>query len=273
MKTQICAGLHMLLLLYVKRMLAVDTYRPLRDINQEKWERELREAGSLDELLMLTEYPDWKLWRCRLKLKHFDDATQPENRRSTRYAATSFSPQMLKDIDEEWQKTQCMPRETCVDVAKELGTNTAVFFKPPCVSVFRCGGCCNKEGVTCRNSSMTYVNKTILSVSLAPFKSGPEPVLVKVANHTECKCQEHTMIRRHVREKHRKNGYTTSGKAEDIKRQCNRGYIWDWIAEQCVAYPSNKQEPPSAISAEDCEIDSETCECIPKIRTHRSHHT
>lgn len=65
------------------------------------------------------------------------------------------------DIDDEWQKTQCMPRETCIDVAKELGTNTAVFFKPPCVSVFRCGGCCNKEGVTCRNTSMTYVNKTV----------------------------------------------------------------------------------------------------------------
>uniref|UniRef100_A0A8C1YGS6 Vascular endothelial growth factor D n=1 Tax=Cyprinus carpio TaxID=7962 RepID=A0A8C1YGS6_CYPCA len=152
MKTQKCAGLHMLLLLYVRLMLAVDAYRPQRDINQERWEQELREAGSLDELLMLTEYPDWKLWRCRLKLKHFEYATPPENRRSTRYAAASFSPQMLKDIDDEWQKTQCMPRETCVDVAKELGTNTAVFFKPPCVSVFRCGGCCNKEGVTCRNT-------------------------------------------------------------------------------------------------------------------------
>lgn len=140
---------------------------------------------------MLTEYPDWKLWRCRLKLKHFEYVTPPENRRSTRYAAASFSPEMLKgwnplaniianmwclstvhrfvylkltffsDIDEEWQKTQCMPRETCVDVAKELGLNTAVFFKPPCVSVFRCGGCCNKEGVTCRNTSVIYVNKTV----------------------------------------------------------------------------------------------------------------
>jgi len=31
-------------------------------------------------------------------------------------------------------------------------------------------------------------------------------VLVKIANHTECKCQEHSLIRRHVREKYRKNG-------------------------------------------------------------------
>lgn len=30
-----------------------------------------------------------------------------------------------------------MPRETCVDVAKELGTDPSMFFKPPCVSVHR----------------------------------------------------------------------------------------------------------------------------------------
>lgn len=73
-------------------------------------------------------------------------------------------------IDDEWQKTQCMPRETCVDVAKELGTTTAMFFKPPCVSVFRCNGCCNKEGVNCRNISATYVNKTV-RLSLSLFES------------------------------------------------------------------------------------------------------
>lgn len=73
-------------------------------------------------------------------------------------------------IDEEWQKTQCMPRETCVDVAQELGTSNDMFFKPPCVSVFRCSGCCNKEGVTCRNASTTYVDKIVLiSLSLLTF--------------------------------------------------------------------------------------------------------
>lgn len=72
-------------------------------------------------------------------------------------------------IDDEWQKTQCMPRETCVDVAKELGTTPNMFFKPPCVSVFRCSGCCNKEGVTCRNTSTTYVNKTVSPITLNTF--------------------------------------------------------------------------------------------------------
>lgn len=43
----------------------------------------------------------------------------------------------LLAIDEEWQRTQCMPRETCIDVAKELGMDPSIFFKPPCVAVHR----------------------------------------------------------------------------------------------------------------------------------------
>lgn len=128
----------------------------------------MRSASNLDDLLKLTDFPDWKLWKCRLKLQ------QPKSRaetvsspasvgshRSTRYAAESYSLEILKGwrrrsagllwtfaptdasfsscsaIDEEWQRTQCTPRETCVDVAKELGTEPATFFKPPCVSLHR----------------------------------------------------------------------------------------------------------------------------------------
>lgn len=43
----------------------------------------------------------------------------------------------LLAIDEEWQRTQCMPRETCVDVVKELAMDPSIFFKPPCVAVHR----------------------------------------------------------------------------------------------------------------------------------------
>lgn len=76
-------------------------------------------------------------------------------------------------IDEEWQKTQCVPRETCVEVAKELGTTTNKFFKPPCVNVFRCGGCCNEESLSCMNTSTTYVSKTVNeSIHLLSFHSG-----------------------------------------------------------------------------------------------------
>ena len=64
-------------------------------------------------------------------------------------------------IDNEWRKTQCMPREVCIDVGKEFGAATNTFFKPPCVSVYRCGGCCNSEGQQCMNTSTSYLSKTV----------------------------------------------------------------------------------------------------------------
>ncbi|XP_056135296.1 vascular endothelial growth factor D [Lampris incognitus] len=255
-------------------------------LSQEQWEREVRSASSLDELLRLTDFPDWKLWKCRLKLQQPE--TQPEfhssssspsssssssfssssagSHRSTRYAADSYSLEILKAIDEEWQRTQCMPRETCVDVAKELGTEPSMFFKPPCVSVYRCNGCCNKEGVTCRNTTTTYVNKTLLSV--IPFKFGPEPVLIKVANHTECKCMEPAIIRRNARP-HKRSGCSPMrqlSEAKDSRRLCASGLIWDCIDHRCIPYPSNKPEFSPNSWMPDCKIDVEHCDCLPRLQ-------
>ncbi|KAG7234637.1 hypothetical protein INR49_004162 [Caranx melampygus] len=88
-----------------------------------QWERKVRSASSLDELLRLADFPDWKLWKCRLRLQQPEAPTETlssppsvGSHRSTRYAAESYSLEILKAIDEEWQRTQCMPRETCVDL-------------------------------------------------------------------------------------------------------------------------------------------------------------
>uniref|UniRef100_A0A3P9BDV6 Vascular endothelial growth factor D n=1 Tax=Maylandia zebra TaxID=106582 RepID=A0A3P9BDV6_9CICH len=229
----------MLLVDYIQRQMVI-----------QQWERKVRSSSSLDELLRLADFPDWKLWKCRLRLQQPETLTSPlsvGSHRSTRFAAESYSLEILTAIDEEWQRTQCMPRETCVDVAKELGTDHSVFFKPPCVSVHRCSGCCNQEGVTCRNTTTEYVNKTIFFsvLSVIPFKFVPEPVLVKVANHTECK-------------------FSNPTRAEDSKRLCASGFIWDCSSERCIPYPSSTPELPLSSWMPDCEIDVERCDCLPR---------
>ncbi|KAI1885403.1 hypothetical protein AGOR_G00219800 [Albula goreensis] len=290
MKTHFpCTGLLLFLLLLLLPSTSCAELRPplprdqedastQRNRNREKWEKDVRAASSLDELLKLTDFPDWKLWKCRLKLKHMDpppphpeyrslsfpsssSSSSASSHRSTRYAATSYSLEILKAIDDEWQKTQCMPRESCVDVAKELGTGTGMFFKPPCVSVFRCNGCCNNEGITCRNTSTTYVNKTLLTV--IPFKHGPEPVLIQVANHTACKCMEPPLIRRHVRAQ-RRSGCAPVPETEGSHRLCASGLIWDCMADRCVPYPSAKQDSFAFPRMSDCDIDVDRCDCVLK---------
>ncbi|XP_036952230.1 vascular endothelial growth factor D [Acanthopagrus latus] len=233
----------------------------------KEWERQVRSASSLDELLRLADFPDWKLWKCRLRLQQPETLSSPPSggsHRSTRYAAESYSLEILKAIDEEWQRTQCMPRETCVDVAKELGTDPSMFFKPPCVSVHRCSGCCNQEGVTCKNTTTVYVNKTVLSV--IPFKFVPEPVLIKVANHTECRCMEPAIIRRNA-QPHRSSGCSPMGQlseAEDSRRLCATGLIWDCSSDRCIPYPSSAPDFPLTSWMPDCEIDVERCDCLPR---------
>lgn len=68
---------------------------------------------------------------------------------------------MCAGIESEWRKTQCIPREVCVDVGREFGAPTNIFYKPPCVSVYRCGGCCHSEDKQCRNISTGYLSKTV----------------------------------------------------------------------------------------------------------------
>uniref|UniRef100_A0A8C6UY81 Vascular endothelial growth factor D n=1 Tax=Neogobius melanostomus TaxID=47308 RepID=A0A8C6UY81_9GOBI len=194
----------------------------------KQWERRVRAASSLDELLHLADFSDWKLWKCRLKLQQKESQNETPSsqstgsHRSTRYAAESYSLEILKAVDEEWQRTQCMPRETCVDVAKELGTDPSVFFKPPGHSP--CVSCC--FDFTCRNITTVYVNKTV-SIS--------GPVLIKVANHTECRCQEPAIIRRNAQPDGNTSCYPVE--PQDSKRLCASGLIWDCSADRCIPYP------------------------------------
>ncbi|KAJ8255936.1 hypothetical protein COCON_G00198000 [Conger conger] len=256
MKTQFAIVLHLLVIYYAKMMLTHEDRGTQKARRRERWERALRSASSLEELLKLSDFPDWKLWKPRQKPRHLEPALRRDSprgallgtHRSTRFAAASsnrdasqeITHEIFQAIDEEWQKTQCMPRETCVDVAKELGTNPDVFFKPPCVSVFRCSGCCNSEAVTCRNTSTTYVNKTLFSV--IPYKYKTEPVLMRVANHTKCDCLEPALIRRHAPQ-HRSGCFPAQWPwdSEDSHTLCLRGQIWDCAMDQCVPYPSRHQ--------------------------------
>ncbi|KAH0500421.1 Pirin [Microtus ochrogaster] len=140
-------------------------------------------------------------------------------------------------IDEEWQRTQCSPRETCVEVASELGKTTNTFFKPPCVNVFRCGGCCNEEGVMCMNTSTSYISKQLFEISV-PLTSVPELVPVKIANHTGCKClptgprHSYSIIRRSIQ-------IPEEDQCPQSKKLCPIDMLWDNTKCKCVLQDEN----------------------------------
>uniref|UniRef100_H0VQW0 Vascular endothelial growth factor C n=1 Tax=Cavia porcellus TaxID=10141 RepID=H0VQW0_CAVPO len=131
-------------------------------------EEQLRSVSSVDELMSVL-YPDyWKMYKCQLRKGGWQyNKEQPNLNTRTeetiKFAAAHYNAEILKSVDNEWRKTQCMPREVCIDVGKEFGAATNTFFKPPCVSVYRCGGCCNSEELQCTNTSTGYLSKTVSS--------------------------------------------------------------------------------------------------------------
>lgn len=87
----------------------------------KQWERKVRSASSLDELLRLADFPDWKLWKCRLRLQQPQTLSSPPSvgsHRSTRYAAESYSLEILKGWinNIQYMLSLCL----CVDVVMNI---------------------------------------------------------------------------------------------------------------------------------------------------------
>ncbi|XP_035493479.1 vascular endothelial growth factor C [Scophthalmus maximus] len=253
-------------------------------------EQRLRSASSVDELMSLIYPSYWATLKCRSKLfaaaassaSKLTQWPQPHRLRpladteEPKFAAAYLNLDVLKSIESEWRKTQCMPREVCVDVGREFGAPTNIFYKPPCVSVYRCGGCCHSEDKQCRNISTGYLSKTLFEITV-PITQGTRPVTISVANHTQCRClskldiykQVHSIIRRALSE------------CTIANMTCPPGQAWSSRLCWCVSVATNMHHntPPSSLptprssqqhidtfSADVCgpdkELDVETCQCV-----------
>ncbi|CAG5946783.1 unnamed protein product [Menidia menidia] len=252
-------------------------------------EEKLRSASSVDELMSLIYPSYWAALKCRSKLSaatvptasKLSQRSQPHRLRTLSdaeeptYAAAYLNLDVLKSIESEWRKTQCMPREVCVDVGREFGVPTNVFYKPPCVSVYRCGGCCHSEDKQCKNISTGYLSKTLFEITV-PITQGTKPVTISVANHTQCSClskldiykQVHSIIRRALPE------------CPIANRTCPPGQTWSVRHCRCVSAAAGVQHNPlppsrppprlfqqhhdifsSDVCGPDKELDLESCQC------------
>ncbi|KAJ8335872.1 hypothetical protein SKAU_G00392140 [Synaphobranchus kaupii] len=244
------------------------------DIKQEHTEadleQQLRSAASVDELMKIVYPNSWTMLKCRSKRgsrfagrERFSSEARAEE--PPVFAAAYFNFEILKSIESEWRKTLCMPREVCLDVGREFGAATNVFYKPPCVSVYRCGGCCNSEELQCRNISTSYISKTLFEITI-PVTQGTKPVTVSFANHTSCRClskpdvyrQVHSIIRRALPECNAAN------------KTCPKNQVWNNHICRCVqqhdiAVPSQQSRSESLdddICGPNKELDEETCQCV-----------
>uniref|UniRef100_A0A8C7YCJ4 Platelet-derived growth factor (PDGF) family profile domain-containing protein n=1 Tax=Oryzias sinensis TaxID=183150 RepID=A0A8C7YCJ4_9TELE len=176
-----------------------------------------------------------KSWRASSSSSSFStSSTSPISRPGSEDFWVPLREEALYRVDgtlgvilEEIQRTSCLPREVCVEVAKEYPQSTSQFYLPRCVSLHRCGGCCTNEAFYCTNTSFTLVNKTLMELS--PPRMDRSVTMVTFVNHTSCECLSkrplHSIIRRSA----------PDHLCSPPERPCASGSLWDPLNCMCVS--------------------------------------
>ncbi|KFP01594.1 Vascular endothelial growth factor D [Calypte anna] len=232
----------------------------------ERSEQQIRRASSLEELLRITHSEDWKLWKCRLKLKSLANLdSRSASHRSTRFAAAFYDIDTLKGCykvsleppllqTEQPQLPQSVFTRKVLQPSDNFSVSPVDTFQELCVLIVL--------GTPELDTELQLFEIAV------PLTSVPEPVPVKIANHTGCKClsntqrHQYTIIRRSVQ-------YPEEDGCPFTNKLCHNGWIWDSDKCECVidVEHTNRREglPPLAelaMCGQYMEFDEENCECV-----------
>ncbi|MBN3306459.1 VEGFA factor, partial [Amia calva] len=114
-----------------------------------------------------------------------------------------------------YNRSFCQRRELLVDIFQEYPDDIEYIYKPSCVPLMRCAGCCNDESLECVPTE-TY-NVTMLIMKIKPFHF-EKPVQVSFTEHSRCECR----IKKDVQEKKEKKSRKGKGKGLKRKKKKNR---------------------------------------------------
>ncbi|KAM8807944.1 placenta growth factor [Eudromia elegans] len=88
---------------------------------------------------------------------------------------------------EVFKSSYCQPFLTTVDVYSEYPNEASSVFKPACVAVLRCGGCCGDAGKVCAPVEMEMVTMKLVKISPGIRKSST--VNMDFLAHKQCECR------------------------------------------------------------------------------------
>nr|P0DW98.1 RecName: Full=Snake venom vascular endothelial growth factor toxin; Short=TjsvVEGF; Short=svVEGF; AltName: Full=VEGF-F; AltName: Full=Vascular permeability factor; Short=VPF; Flags: Precursor [Protobothrops jerdonii] len=88
---------------------------------------------------------------------------------------------------EVYERSACQTRETLVSILKEYPDEVAHLFKPSCVPVLRCSGCCSDESLKCTATGKHSVGREVMRVD--PHKGTSKIEVMQFKEHTDCECR------------------------------------------------------------------------------------
>lgn len=85
-----------------------------------------------------------------------------------------------------YQRSYCRPIETLVDIFQEYPDEIEYIFKPSCVPLMRCGGCCNDEGLECVPTEEHNITMQIMRIRIHKVQHIGE---MSFLQHSKCECR------------------------------------------------------------------------------------
>lgn len=95
-------------------------------------------------------------------------------------------PHEVVKFMEVYRRSYCQPIETLVDIFQEYPDEIEYIFKPSCVPLVRCGGCCNDESLECVPTEEFNVTMQIMRIK--PHQ-GQHIGEMSFLQHNKCECR------------------------------------------------------------------------------------